>query len=77
LRRDAERFHDKEAALAAKLKGAGPAPASSKAGEENVVLSDKDRQAIDKFRAELLVTRRGCVRSSASCARISISSTGR
>ncbi len=61
LRRDAERrFRDKEAALTAKLKEVQDQLSKlEKAGEgENVVLSDKDRQAIDKFRAELLVTRR-------------------
>jgi ABC-type uncharacterized transport system involved in gliding motility auxiliary subunit len=61
LRRDAERrFRDKEATLTAKLKEVQDQLSKlEKASEgENVVLSDKDRQAIEKFRAEMLVTRR-------------------
>jgi len=61
IRRDSERrFRDKEAALTAKLKDVqeqlGKLEKASQG--ENLVLSDADRAAIEKFRAELLVTRR-------------------
>ena len=61
LRRDSERrFRDKEAALTAKLKEVQEQLSKlEKASEgESLVLSDKDRQAIEKFRGEMLVTRR-------------------
>ena len=50
----------RSAALTAKLKEVQDQLSKlEKAGEgENLVLSDKDRQAIEKFRAEMLVTRR-------------------
>ena len=61
LRRDSERrFRDKEFALTAKLKEVQDQLSKlEKAGEgESLVLSDKDRAAIEKFRGEMLVTRR-------------------
>ena len=61
LRRDSERrFRDKEFSLTAKLKEVQDQLSKlEKAGEgESVVLSDKDRAAIEKFRGEMLVTRR-------------------
>ena len=61
LRRDSERrFRDKEASLTAKLKEVQEQLAKlEKASQgESLVLSDADRAAIEKFRAELLVTRR-------------------
>jgi ABC-type uncharacterized transport system involved in gliding motility auxiliary subunit len=61
LRRDSERrFRDKEAALTARLKDVteqlGKLEKASQG--EALVLSDADRAAIEKFRAEMLVTRR-------------------
>jgi ABC-type uncharacterized transport system involved in gliding motility auxiliary subunit len=61
IRRDAERrFREKEMALTAKLKDVQEQLAKlEKAGEgENVILSDRDRQAIEKFRSEMLMVRR-------------------
>ncbi|HXE89208.1 MAG TPA: GldG family protein, partial [Hyphomicrobiaceae bacterium] len=61
LRRDSERrFRDKEFALTAKLNEVQDQLSKlEKAGEgESLVLSDKDRAAIEKFRGEMLVTRR-------------------
>jgi hypothetical protein len=61
LRRDAERrFRDKEQALTAKLKEVQEQLAKlEKASDgESLVLTDKDRQEIDKFRGEMLGTRR-------------------
>jgi len=61
IRRDSEqRFREKELALTNRLKGVQEQLAKlEKAGEgEAVLLSDKDRAAIDKFRGELLSTRR-------------------
>jgi ABC-type uncharacterized transport system involved in gliding motility auxiliary subunit len=61
LRRDAERqFRDKEQALTTKLKDVQDQLAKlEQSGDgENVLLTDKDRQAIEKFRAEMLGVRR-------------------
>jgi ABC-type uncharacterized transport system involved in gliding motility auxiliary subunit len=62
LRRDAERrFRDKENTLTAKLKEVQDQLAKlEKTGGDgdSVFLSDKDRQAIEKFRGEMLVLRR-------------------
>jgi len=61
LRRDAERrFRDKEQALTAKLKELTEQLTKlERAGDsDNLVLSDKDKQAIDKFRSEMLTVRR-------------------
>jgi ABC-type uncharacterized transport system involved in gliding motility auxiliary subunit len=61
LRRDAERqFRDKEQALTTKLKDVQDQLAKlEQSGDgENVLLTDKDRQAIEKFRAEMLNVRR-------------------
>jgi ABC-type uncharacterized transport system involved in gliding motility auxiliary subunit len=61
IRRDAERrFREKEQALTAKLKDVQEQLAKlEKAGEgDSVILSDKDRQAIEKFRSEMLTVRR-------------------
>ncbi len=61
LRRDAERrYREKEQALTAKLKDVQDQLAKlEKAGEGgSVLLSESDRQAIDKFRADMLATRR-------------------
>jgi ABC-type uncharacterized transport system involved in gliding motility auxiliary subunit len=61
LRRDAERrYREKEQALTAKLKDVQDQLAKlEKAGESgSVLLSESDRQAIDKFRADMLATRR-------------------
>lgn len=61
IRRDAERrFRDKEQSLTAKLKELTEQltrfEKASESGE--VVLSDKDKQAIEKFRGEMVSTRR-------------------
>lgn len=61
IRRDSEqKFREKEQTLTAKLKGAQEQLAKlEKLGEgEAVILSDKDRQAIERFRGEMLSTRR-------------------
>jgi ABC-type uncharacterized transport system involved in gliding motility auxiliary subunit len=61
IRRDAERrFREKEQALTAKLKDVQEQLAKlEKAGDgENVILTDKDRHAIEKFRTEMLTVRR-------------------
>lgn len=61
IRRDSERrFREKEQALTAKLKDVQEQLARlEKLGEgEAVLLSDKDRQTIEKFRADMLTTRR-------------------
>ena len=61
LRRDAERrYREKEQALTAKLKDVQDQLAKlEKAGEGGaVILSESDRQAIEKFRADMLATRR-------------------
>jgi ABC-type uncharacterized transport system involved in gliding motility auxiliary subunit len=61
LRRDAERrYREKEQALTAKLKDVQEQLSKlEKAGEGgSVILSESDRQAIDKFRADMLSTRR-------------------
>jgi ABC-type uncharacterized transport system involved in gliding motility auxiliary subunit len=61
IRRDAERrFREKEMALTAKLKDVQEQLAKlERAGEgESVILSEKDRQAIDRFRSEMLTVRR-------------------
>jgi ABC-type uncharacterized transport system involved in gliding motility auxiliary subunit len=61
LRRDSERrFRDKEAALTARLKDVTEqlSKLEKASGGEGLVLSDADRAAIEKFRAEMLVTRR-------------------
>jgi gliding motility-associatede transport system auxiliary component len=61
LRRDAERrYREKEQALTAKLKDVQDQLSKlEKAGEGgSVILSENDRQAIDKFRADMLATRR-------------------
>lgn len=61
LRRDAERrYREKEQALTAKLKEVQDQLAKlEKAGEGgSVILSESDRAAIDKFRADMLATRR-------------------
>jgi ABC-type uncharacterized transport system involved in gliding motility auxiliary subunit len=61
LRRDAERrFRDKEHTLSAKLKEvqAQLAKLEKSSEGEGVVLSEKDKQAIEQFRGEMLVLRR-------------------
>jgi ABC-type uncharacterized transport system involved in gliding motility auxiliary subunit len=61
IRRDAERrFREKEQALTAKLKDVQEQLAKlERAGEgEGVILSEKDRQAIERFRSEMLTVRR-------------------
>ena len=61
LRRDAERqFRDKEQSLTAKLKDVTSSSPSWRRPSDSaeVVLSDKDQQAIDKFRGEMLTVRR-------------------
>jgi ABC-type uncharacterized transport system involved in gliding motility auxiliary subunit len=61
IRRDAERrFREKEQALTAKLKDVQEQLAKlERAGEgENVILTEKDRQAIERFRSEMLTVRR-------------------
>jgi ABC-type uncharacterized transport system involved in gliding motility auxiliary subunit len=61
IRRDAERrFREKEMALTAKLKDMQEQLTKlERAGEgESVILSEKDRQAIEKFRSEMLTVRR-------------------
>lgn len=61
LRRDAERrYREKEQALTTKLKDVQDQLAKlEKAGEGgSVILSESDRQAIEKFRADMLGTRR-------------------
>jgi ABC-type uncharacterized transport system involved in gliding motility auxiliary subunit len=61
IRRDAERrFREKEQTLTAKLKDVQDQLAKlERAGEgEGVILSEKDRQAIDRFRSEMLTVRR-------------------
>ena len=61
LRRDAERrYREKEQALTAKLKDVQEQLAKlEKTGEGGAVLvSESDRQAIEKFRADMLATRR-------------------
>ena len=61
LRRDAEqRFRDKEQVLTARLREVqGKLAGLEKQGDgENLVLSDKDRQEIEKFRGDILAVRR-------------------
>ncbi len=61
LRRDAERrFRDKEQSLTAKLKELTDQLSKLEKASDGAeaVLSDKDRQAIDKFRGEMLTVRR-------------------
>ncbi len=61
IRTDSERrFRDKEQALTAKLKEVQEALAKlEKGGDgESLILTDKDRTQIDKFRTEMLSTRR-------------------
>jgi ABC-type uncharacterized transport system involved in gliding motility auxiliary subunit len=61
LRRDAERrYREKEQALTAKLKEVQEQLAKFESGAEGgaVILSESDRQSIDKFRADMLSTRR-------------------
>ena len=61
LRRDAERrYREKEQALTAKLKDVQDQLSKlEKAGEGgSVILGESDRQAIDKFRGDMLATRR-------------------
>jgi gliding motility-associatede transport system auxiliary component len=61
LRRDAERrYREKEQVLTAKLKEVQDKLAKFETGAEggNVILSESDRQSIDKFRADMLSTRR-------------------
>ena len=61
LRRDAERrYREKEQALTAKLKEVQDQLAKFESGAEGgaVILSETDRQSIDKFRADMLSTRR-------------------
>lgn len=61
IRRDAERqFREKEVGLTAKLKGVQEQLAKlERAGEgESVILSENDRQAIERFRSEMLTVRR-------------------
>lgn len=61
IRRDAEkRFREKEQALEAKLKDTQTklAGVEQKGEGGKVILSDKDRETIEKFRTELLATRR-------------------
>ena len=61
LRRDAERrYREKEQALTAKLKEVQDQLAKFESGAEGgaVILSESDRQSIDKFRADMLSTRR-------------------
>jgi ABC-type uncharacterized transport system involved in gliding motility auxiliary subunit len=61
LRRDAERrYREKEQALTAKLKDVQDQLAKFESGAEGgaVILSESDRQSIDKFRADMLSTRR-------------------
>lgn len=61
LRRDSEeRFRNKEQVLTARLREVQTQLAGlEKQGDaENLVLSDKDRQAIEKFRGDMLVVRR-------------------
>ena len=60
IRRDAERrYREKEQALTAKLKAAQDQLAKLEAGSEDgkVLLSDADRQTIEKFRNDMLQTR--------------------
>jgi ABC-type uncharacterized transport system involved in gliding motility auxiliary subunit len=61
LRRDAERrYREKEQTLTAKLKEVQDQLAKFESGAEGgaVILSEADRQSIDKFRADMLSTRR-------------------
>jgi ABC-type uncharacterized transport system involved in gliding motility auxiliary subunit len=60
IRRDAEqRFRDKEEALTNRLKEVqGELAKLEKAGDGGVLVTDRDRANIDKFRTELLNTRR-------------------
>ena len=60
LRRDAERsFREKEQVLTGKLKEVQEQLAKyENSGEGGVILSENDRQAIDKFRADMLTIRR-------------------
>jgi ABC-type uncharacterized transport system involved in gliding motility auxiliary subunit len=61
LRRDAERrYREKEQALTAKLKEVQEKLAKFESGSEGgaVLLNEADRQSIDKFRADMLSTRR-------------------
>lgn len=60
IRRDAEtRFREKEQGLQAKLKGVQEQLSSIETkGDGNVILSEKDRQAIDRFRGEMVGVRR-------------------
>jgi ABC-type uncharacterized transport system involved in gliding motility auxiliary subunit len=61
LRRDAERrYREKEQALTAKLKEVQDKLAKFESGAEGgaVILNEADRQSIDKFRADMLSTRR-------------------
>ncbi len=60
LRRDAERqFREKEQALTQRLKSAQEQLAKLEMTDEGgaVILTDEDRQAVEKFRAEILTTR--------------------
>lgn len=61
IKRDAERqFREKEQALQAKLKATQEKleGIQQKGEGGNIILSDKDRETIEKFRAEMLSTRR-------------------
>jgi ABC-type uncharacterized transport system involved in gliding motility auxiliary subunit len=60
LRRDAERrYREKEQVLTTKLKEVQDQLAKyESSGEGNVILSESDRQAIDRFRADMLTIRR-------------------
>lgn len=61
LRRDAEQqFREKEQSLTAKLKDLGEQLSKLEKATESgeVVLSDKDKAAVEKFRAEMLSTRK-------------------
>ncbi len=61
LRRDSEKqFRDKEQSLTAKLKDVTDQLSKLEKGAENgeVALSDKDKAAVDKFRSEMLSTRK-------------------
>ena len=62
IRRDAERqFREKEQTLMAKLKDTEKKLSGleqKQEGSEKVILSEKDRETIDKFRTEMLGVRR-------------------
>ena len=77
LRREAEvRFLASEQALTERLKEVRTKLATlQKEGSGELVLSEKDRQEIEKFRADLSRPSASCASSSASCARISTGST--